>query len=147
MLLCRVALGACHAHVCTHQQRCELRNGMTGGLNCKGSQGNNGPGGVALRSVPANTPSRKQLIDDLGGAYAQHSMPTIGLPLPLPPSYLPCPSFHLSLSLFTTYDHILVSFLRYVCPPRPMSLLDFFLAYSPCFSLIPCVSLLLVANP
>ena len=47
-------------------KQCELRSGnVLGGLNTKGP----GPGGVALRSVPAGTPARDFLLDDLGVSF------------------------------------------------------------------------------
>ena len=43
-------------------KQCDLRKGMVlGGLNTKGK----GPGGVAFRSTPAGTASRRRLLDDL----------------------------------------------------------------------------------
>ena len=47
-------------------KQCDLRKGMAlGGLNTKGP----GPGGVAFRSVPAHTPERAALLQDLGGEH------------------------------------------------------------------------------
>lgn len=47
-------------------KQCDLRKrGKIGGLNTKG----NGPGGVALKSVPAGSAARKRLLEDLVSAW------------------------------------------------------------------------------
>jgi len=51
-------------------RQCDIRRqGTLGGLNTKRCKGL-GPGGVALKSVPASTPSRRKLLEDLGGEKA-----------------------------------------------------------------------------